>query len=109
MVCQYPPVKHVRIGKQNMGHLGSDLLPLIRGKEAAKERSVFWRADVPRLQGACRKGPWKYLYENDLEYLFHLGRDPGERNNLSDENPERLEEMRAEYLQWSARMLPVSD
>jgi arylsulfatase A-like enzyme len=86
---------------------GINLLPLLQGDEEAQDRTVFWRADVPQLQGACRKGPWKYLKIGKVEHLFHLGRDPGERNDLALAEPKKLNELRSEYANWSAHMLPV--
>jgi arylsulfatase A-like enzyme len=86
---------------------GKNLFPLLKGKKASIDRTVFWRTDIPHLQGACRKGPWKYLKIGDEEYLFHLGRDPGERNNLALTDYERLNNLRSEYIAWSAQMLPL--
>ena len=42
-----------------------------------------------------RKGPWK-LIDTAEPQLYFLDDDPGERNNLASENPEKLAELRRE-------------
>ncbi len=42
-----------------------------------------------------RKGPWK-LIDSEMPQLYNLEDDPGERNNLAEERPDKVEELRAE-------------
>lgn len=62
---------------------------------------LFW--DYPHYHGsgwtpgqALRKGDWKliYFYETDTYELYNLRSDISEKNNLSMENPEKLEELK---------------
>ena len=55
---------------------------------------VFWQGG--RKPGGLRSGTWKYLRPgpwNSRSTLFDLSVDPGERRELSWEEPERAEEM----------------
>ena len=52
------------------------------------------------LTGLIASG-WKYIDLPEPE-LYDLGRDPGERTNLVDREPQRVREMRARLSQWSA-------
>jgi arylsulfatase A-like enzyme len=82
---------------------GIDLLPVLRGHRNPVERSLFWRINRNnRQQAAVRAGKWKWLREpaGIPESLFDLSLDPGERNNLSYEYPEKVEELRAAHQRW---------
>ena len=84
---------------------GIDLLPLLTGSAAPRDRSLFWRTFQRTQEGAARIGTWKYYRDGDEERLFDLARDPGERQDLKDEHPERFEELRSAYAAWDADML----
>ena len=87
---------------------GEDLLPVLTGKRAPFERSLFWRVRQPgRSQLAARKGRWKYIDDNTVnrgfpELLFDLAADPGERKNLFYRHQDIARSLRAEALQWEA-------
>ena len=87
---------------------GIDLLPVLSGKKAPSERSLFWRVRQPgRSQLAVRKGHWKYIDDNTgnrgfPELLYDLAADPGERKNLYYRNQDVARSLRAEALQWEA-------
>lgn len=85
---------------------GIDLLPILSGA-AVRERTIFWRMRRTR-QLAMRRGSHKYLLDGDSEYLFDLGRDPGERSNLKDADAAILREMREETARWNREMLPLA-
>ena len=81
---------------------GENLLPWIRDEwSAPAERRVFFR--YKRLQNrrrAVMEGDWKYLWDNGDEYLFNLGPDPSEKNNLIAQQPERAEAMKQHLATW---------
>ena len=78
---------------------GLDLLN--PGAETA--RALHWRIDLPgegadwrpRAQRALRRGPWKYLWDGGVEFLYDLDRDPGEREDQGYRQPDLLAELRA--------------
>jgi hypothetical protein len=56
-------------------------------------------------QGAIRHGRWKYLRDEDGEYLFDLALDPGERNDRKGDEQERFGRLKEEYGAWERAML----
>lgn len=79
--------------KGNRGWPGDNTLPVYKTKQ------FYWRA-VPA--SAIMKGDWKliYYYEYESFELFHIGRDPGEKNDLSKKNPEKAKELHSELIKW---------
>lgn len=64
------------------------------------ERALFWHYPHWGNQGgipgaAVRRGEWKLIhwFWRKSPELFHLGNDPGERQNLAEKNPEVLAEL----------------
>ena len=85
---------------------GKNLLPLTN-TETAKDwqrESLFWVSDHSQV---VRHGDWK-LQLNDRKatdgiqkWLYNLGDDPSEQNNLATARPDKLEELEvllAEYI-----------
>jgi arylsulfatase A-like enzyme len=95
---------------------GMSLLPHLKGEAAVTERTVFWRSNRWGVQHAVRQGSWKYLRVDarqarsrrpDIgEFLFDLGRDPREKENLAASRPDVLDRLRRLYTDWEAGMLP---
>ncbi|MEP7366962.1 MAG: sulfatase/phosphatase domain-containing protein, partial [Acidobacteriota bacterium] len=87
---------------------GEDLLPVLTGKRAPHDRSLFWRVRQPgRSQLAARRGNWKYIDDNTQnrgfpELLYDLAADPGERKNLFYRHQDITRSLRAEALAWEA-------
>ncbi len=99
---------------------GISLVPLLLRKEEGMERSLFWHFPVylqaynaaqnenrdslfrTRPGSVIRKGEWKlhYYFEDDGTELYHLGVDPGERNNLADREDGKREELIGELREW---------
>lgn len=61
---------------------GINLLPILAGRAAPVERTLFWRTQT---QKAVRRGDWKLLVQGNTAYLFNLPADVGERNDLARE------------------------
>jgi arylsulfatase A-like enzyme len=55
------------------------------------------------------RGDWKYLLIEGVEYLFNVARDPRERANLRDREPERLAELRQAWTAWDASLPPIPE
>jgi arylsulfatase A len=82
------------------GHVldGIDLFPNLARGDALPERALFWDFDG---FSAVRSGPWKLLLRpNGKVRLFDLDHDIGEKNDLSQKHPERVEKMKAAHLVW---------
>ena len=84
---------------------GIDLMPVMRGESETFERTLFWRTFQESRQGAVRSGWWKYLQDEQGEYLFNLAIDPGERTDLRQQQAGRFADLKATYDEWNAEML----
>ncbi len=87
---------------------GENLLPVLTRQAAPFPRTLYWRYKANR-QRAVRQGQWKYLKINDNEFLFDVIADPLERANLKARQPQVFEQLRAQWLQWDAQFLPITD
>jgi arylsulfatase A-like enzyme len=88
---------------------GVSIYPLLLGKEIAP-RSLFWMMGPKK---AMREGNWKYVYEakklkngaiTEQTYLFNLSKDISEHNNLAEEYPQRVEQMKAALASWQTEV-----
>ncbi|MBA5690408.1 sulfatase family protein [Rugamonas apoptosis] len=86
---------------------GTNLLPVLLGEQKTVERTLFWRYKANE-QRAVRAGDWKYLKLNGNEFLFDLSADQRERANLAHRYPDKLAELKQQWEQWNARMLPIT-
>lgn len=94
---------------------GTDLLPLLKG--GAQDRGpLFWHYPHWGNQGgipssAVRDGPWKLIrfhWRKGTE-LYHLEKDPGEKNNLAETQPEKVAELNAKldaFLKETDALMP---
>jgi arylsulfatase A-like enzyme len=56
---------------------------------------------------AVRRGRWKFVREDNLEYLFDLSSDPSERANRRLRDSPVHAELRDAFDRWNAQMLPI--
>lgn len=90
---------------------GMNLWPLLTGEaKGADDRKLFWEYED---QLAVRQGPWKLVLNGKLDFsrtaadavhLSDLSVDPGERNNLAERYPERVERWTQEARAWYAEL-----
>lgn len=76
---------------------GMDLLPILRGDRVEEQRKLYWNGQ------AMRHGDWKLINAGrggDGFQLFDLSADIGEKSNVSQEHPERFEEMKRDLAAW---------
>jgi arylsulfatase A-like enzyme len=98
------PLPEVRID-------GKNIAPLIASPDTASpHETLHWAHGA---QWAVREGPWKLVYNGPesvfeeeilpkVEYfLSHLGEDPGERENLANQYPERVKRLTQLHEQWA--------
>lgn len=78
---------------------GVSFLPLLRGGNLAKERTLFWRMSS---QKAVRDGGWKLVIrdQDNLPELYNLKQDIGEQNNLASQHPEKVFQLKAKLEAW---------
>ncbi|GAA5222313.1 sulfatase-like hydrolase/transferase [Membranihabitans marinus] len=87
---------------------GMDFSPLLSGQTMDSKRTLFWRtlpirSDNPVI--SVRRGDWKYMEDENGNYLFNLSLDITESNNLIKEYPQRAAKMAADYNLWSEEVL----
>jgi arylsulfatase A-like enzyme/Flp pilus assembly protein TadD len=79
---------------------GTSLTPLIEGRESSLDLVGYGESMRTLMTFGTsmlrfvRKGSWKYIHKVSPE-LYDVSEDPGERNNLADQHPERVAELRA--------------
>ena len=88
---------------------GQNILPVLTGESSSiPERSLFMqhnRGNVPTKfkNGMARKGPWKVVNgSNDPSKfeLYNIDVDPGEKEDLASQCPERVKALVSEYEAW---------
>ena len=85
---------------------GMDILPVIQGKKAITDRTLYWRTFQRVKHKAIRDGNWKWLQdENGNEYLFNLIEDPSEKNNLNEKYPDTFQRLKIKYATWEKTVL----
>ena len=93
---------------------GVSLSPLLEGNGSLERDMLCWyyphyspQAQMPGY--AVRKGDYKLIeyYDPQTVELYNIGEDTGERNNLAESHPEKVEELREAFNVWLDRMHPV--
>ncbi len=86
---------------------GVDLTRLLRGEESIDRDALYWHYPHYSNQGgfpggAIRTGDWKLIerFEDGRAHLYNLASDPGERSDVAEQQPERVEQMRAKLHSW---------
>lgn len=85
---------------------GINLLPVLTGAQKEAERTLYWRTFQRSKQKALRQGHWKYLQDEQGEYLFNLVADPWEQNNLKTNEEAIFNRLKKKYMAWEKTMLP---
>jgi arylsulfatase A-like enzyme len=82
---------------------GVNLLPYLEGKAKGQpHETLYWRFG---RQMAVRRGEWKLVkYDATPAKLYHLGKDIGEANDLSEKEPERVKELCSAWEAWDATL-----
>lgn len=99
----FPTVLAAAGGKPDADHLaGQDLMPFILGKtDGTPHQKLYWHKE---WFSAMRAGDWKLLYVQDFGYaLYNLQDDLGEKKNVAQDYPEKVEQMRVELNTWKSK------
>jgi arylsulfatase A len=84
---------------------GINLLPVLTGEQKEQTRTLCWRIDrAARQQKAVRHGDWKYIQDGNVEMLFNLERDIGERRDVSFQNPGVFADLKDRLAAWEAEL-----
>ena len=84
---------------------GIDLMPVLTGQSKNISRTLYWRVFQRRKQKAVRDGKWKYIKDENGEYLFDLSIDQGEKNDLKTKEKKRFEQMKLKLARWEKTVL----
>ncbi|MBC8868802.1 MAG: sulfatase-like hydrolase/transferase [Planctomycetes bacterium] len=94
---------------------GIDCSGVLLGTPSARAKPLFWQYGAPHAilkagkveyqspSFAVRDGVWKFLVNPDGSEarLFNLSDDPGEQNNLLDQEPKRVADLFGEIGTWA--------
>jgi arylsulfatase A len=84
---------------------GIDLLPRITGDLPTVPRTLCWRIlRTGRQQKAIRHEHWKYIQDGNVEMLFDLNKDIGERIDLAYSRPDVFHDLKRRLENWEAEM-----
>ncbi len=91
---------------------GADILKQVEEQQPITERTLFWRARRgERTWKAVRDVSLKYIYRRDgekvTEYLFNLEKDPMEKKNLIDQQPNDVIRLKRLLTNWEAEVTPM--
>lgn len=81
---------------------GFNWWPVLRGEIESPRENMFWKR---KNRIAARVGHWKWVdMEGKSGGLFDLSKDPGETNDLSEEEPDILKSIQEAYKGWISDM-----
>ncbi len=94
-------------GRPDQAFDGKSLLPLLEGQTTTLHEHLFWSEGGSSGHWAVRSSDhWKLVTTVDKKTneeqkeLFNLGKDPSEKNDLSSQNPQKVQELTAVYYRW---------
>ncbi len=91
--------------------VGKSFLPVLKGEENWKNRTVFWHSSKARpvntgdsKSSAIRIGNYKliHFYEQNRVELYNIIEDRSEKNNLSTTKPKKTEALLKELNKWKS-------
>ena len=97
VVDYYPTLVKLAGGSLDKGKPldGLDMWPTIGNGKPSPHQEVVHNVEI--FRGAVRQGDWKLFWRatppSKVE-LFNMPQDPGERNNVADQNPDKVSELR---------------
>jgi len=85
---------------------GRNMLPMLRGEATEPlHEALFW--DGAETHWGVRMGKWKLVHTRKEAFeLYDLEVDTSETNNLAEEHPEIVEQLKRKYLEWKSKMAP---
>lgn len=87
---------------------GGNLLTALQNKPVDRARPLYWRCVIApdKFKTAMRINDWKILADEKLTTfeLYHVGRDPQEKQELSQTEPAKFAEMKAELVKLNTEI-----
>jgi len=80
---------------------GYDMMPTLADGAPSPRTQMFWQRRDDR---AARVGHWKWVQSASGGGLFDLSEDIAEKHDLSEESPQKLEELKAAFARWESEM-----
>ncbi|MBA2112982.1 sulfatase-like hydrolase/transferase [Bremerella alba] len=80
---------------------GFDMLPVLQGKIESPRKEMFWHR---RNEVAIRNGDWKWIDSKKAKGLYYLPEDIGEKNNLAQKHPDKVQALKQRLAQWQKEM-----
>ena len=84
---------------------GIDLMPVCTARQKPIKRTLYWRVSQRNQQKAIRDGEWKYLKDEQGEYLFNLEKDPDEKSDLREKEKVIFSRLKQKYSDWEKTVL----
>ncbi|MBN1125322.1 MAG: sulfatase-like hydrolase/transferase [Sedimentisphaerales bacterium] len=81
---------------------GRSLIPVFKGQQREGHAMIFWEHEGNR---AVRQGDWKLVsrFPDNKWELYNVKVDRSELNDISQQHPDRVNELKAAYLEWAVR------
>jgi len=85
---------------------GVNLLPYLRADQKDAPHDALYFSIENHVGWAIRAGDWKLAYTDLAQGLYNLKDDPRELNDLRQQQPERVAQLKAQYYAWAATNKP---
>jgi len=80
---------------------GINLLPILEGRTADIERTLFWRTTTGnRSQKAVRRGDWKLVIDGTHTFVFNVRTDISERQDLASRRQDIAQKLQPLLADW---------
>lgn len=101
-----------RANTEDMKLDGMDLIQQVIDENSSKDRTLFWRGKRgERTWWAVRNGDFKYVRHKEAdqveEWLFNLGKDKSENQNLLKVQPNRAAQLKKQLMSWEQDVQPI--
>ena len=86
---------------------GEDVSDIWQGTTRARSKPLFWKTSTPNQSASMREGQWKFHLNargGEGTTLYDLSQDPAESNNVIEDHPQVMRQMRTKLRAWMAEL-----